>query len=398
MGLFRSAAVDASQHRLEGHVVLLPRIPHSFLCAFLVAWTTAVAVFLTQASYSRRATVSGWLEPASGAVRVYPSSEGRLSQWLVRDGDTVVRGQPLAVINGGRVLDDGQRLEAVLLAEYQDQITVLERQLARETALLSVRQNDLRRQLAVRTRELAVMGRQIDTLEARAALLKRRRARHEEQQLVLASQRQAIEIDQARGLAQRQELAGRLSRLPGQSANTLDRLRLQRSELSQAVARLRGNRAQVIEAPLTGRVSNIALRPGQKARYETPILTLIPRDSPLVAQLLVPVRAAGFLEPGQDLTIRYDAFPYQKYGMQRGRVIHVADSATLPGEHQALPFRVSEPVYRLTARPDQSSLLRHGETVALKAGMTLSADIVLERRSLLEWLLEPLLMAGSRLT
>jgi membrane fusion protein len=118
MGLFRQQAVDAHRDRLHGHVILLPRLPHTALCLFLLLWVALLVVFLTQTTYSRKETVLGWLEPESGVVRIYPQGEGKLAQLLVKNGDTVISGQPLAIINGDRVLPGGDHLETLLLEEY----------------------------------------------------------------------------------------------------------------------------------------------------------------------------------------------------------------------------------------------------------------------------------------
>ena len=414
MGLFRRAAVAAQRERLEGSVVLLPRFPHLLLCLCLLTWVSAALLFLTEASYSRRATVRGWLEPSTGMVRVYPQSEGRLARLLVSDGDMVVAGQPLAVVNGDRILADGRHLEALLLEEYQNQKAALERQLAREESLLSSRRQALQQRIESGRRELAALDTQLETLAARAELLNRRRGRHEslaesghitpaelddlrEQALVLASERHSLAAQLIRNRAGEAELAGELARLPGEVGNAMDRLRLQLSDLSQEIARLRGNRAYAVQAPLSGRINNIGLQPGQKARYDTPLLTLVPAGAPLVARLLVPIHAAGFIESGQPLAIRYDAFPYQKYGLQPGRVVKVSASATLPGDHAQLPLPLNEPAFRVTARPEHAVIQAHGERLALKSGMTFSADVMLERRSLLQWLLEPLYSLRGRL-
>ena len=94
------------------------------------------------------------------------------------------------------------------------------------------------------------------------------------------------------------------------------------------------------------------------------------------------------------VNIRFDAFPYQKFGMQRARVLEISRSVLAPRE--AGDPRGSEPVYRVRAAIEKQSVEAFGQQVFLKPGMQFSADVVLERRSLLEWLLEPLLVRGRR--
>lgn len=415
MGLFRQEAQRAQRERLQGQVVLLPRWPHAAVATFLLLWVVAATVFLDRASYSRRETVRGWLEPAAGVIRVYPQSEGRLASMLVKSGDTVSAGQTLAIINGDRILRGGENLETLLLIEYQSQAEILRRQLRRANSLATARREELRLRLASGESELEQLDAQLDAVDRRLALATIRQHRHKqlaaagylnqatlddlyERTLVLESEKRNLGLQRLRQESRLQDLAASLARLPQEAGNEADRLRLELSSVAQKIARLRGNRAHLVQAPRAGRVGMLGITEGQEARYGKPILTLLPTESPLVARLLVPVRAGGFLAQGQQLAIRYDAYPFQKYGVHGGRLVSIADSATLPTEQVYLPLAINEPVFRTTARLASSRIYAHGEQLPLKAGMTLSADIILERRSILQWLLEPLYSLRGRLT
>ncbi len=415
MGLFRQEAIDAQRHRLQGQVVLLPRWPHALLSALLLLWLVALMAFLTQASYSRKETVRGWLEPADGMVRIFPQAEGRVAQLLVAEGDLVIKGQPVAIINGDRILEDGAHLEAVLLEEYQARKAAMERQFAREAVLAELRNGELLARIGDAKATLGQLDNQATTLAQRIAIGEQRLARHrsladaghltaseleqlQEQQLLLTGERQELGVQRLQQASLLKQLRAERQRLPEETRNAEDRLRIALGELSAEIARLRGNRAHVLVAPLDGQVSSIGFAEGQRAKYEQPLMTLLPKGSPLEATLLVPVRAAGFLEAGQALHIRYDAFPYQKFGLQAGEIVEVTAGTVLPSDQANLPLRISEPVFRVTALPTAHTVPAYGRQFDLKPGMTLSADIVLEQRSLLQWLLEPLHSLRGRMT
>lgn len=91
----------------------------------------------------------------------------------------------------------------------------------------------------------------------------------------------------------------------------------------------------------------------------------------------------------------YDAFPYQKFGVGRAKVVKIARSPTSP-EELPLDLQAKESQYRLLAALDDQQMRAYGKALALTPGMRLKADLVLERRSLLDWLLEPLLAAKRR--
>lgn len=94
--------------------------------------------------------------------------------------------------------------------------------------------------------------------------------------------------------------------------------------------------------------------------------------------------------------MRYDAFPYQRFGLYKGEVTQYSKSILLPNE-VSTPVPVNEPVYQVHVKLASQAVSAYGAEVPLQSGMLLSADIVLEQRSLLNWLFEPILSLRGRL-
>ncbi|QIB65706.1 HlyD family secretion protein [Kineobactrum salinum] len=414
MNLFRRQAIQAAADRLHGEVICIPRLSHGLLCGLLLLWLVLAGVFLTQASYARKETVPGWLEPKEGVVRVYAQREGRVARLLVKDGERVARDQPLVVINGDRILQDGQHLEDVLLEEYDQQKQALLRRLARANEITARQIQDIVQRTRSAKTELHWLDRQLQTLERRRELVGRRLARQQqlaeqghvplseleplrEQAMALESEYQALSRSRAQQQAALRSLELQQTLRTQEAADGIDNLNFSLSEVSQEIAQLRGERAYVLNASRAGLVTNLQIREGQWTRYNLPLMTLVPDQVQLTAQLLVPVSASGFIGPGQQLNLRFDAFPYQKFGSYTGEVRAVSDAVLLPGEIQDPLVDVREPAYQVTATLDAPGVTAYGRAVPLKSGMTLSADISLEQRSILQWLLEPLYSLRGRL-
>ena len=113
-----------------------------------------------------------------------------------------------------------------------------------------------------------------------------------------------------------------------------------------------------------------------------PASAAVPR---LQAQLLIPGRAIGFIEPGDRILLRYRAFPYQTFGHQVGRVASISPNAIAP----AGATRGAERVYRVLVDLQQQAVTARGKYTPLRPGMLLDADILGERRRLYEWILKP---------
>ncbi|BDT56839.1 hypothetical protein MasN3_03330 [Massilia varians] len=118
--------------------------------------------------------------------------------------------------------------------------------------------------------------------------------------------------------------------------------------------------------------------------------------------MYVPSRAVGFIKPGMTALLRYQAFPYQKFGQHAARVREVATTSVrpeeLPTSAAAMPgASQSEPVYRVRLELDQQTVRAYGTAMPLRSGMLVDASVMLERRKLYEWVLEPVFSISGRL-
>jgi membrane fusion protein len=178
------------------------------------------------------------------------------------------------------------------------------------------------------------------------------------------------------------------------------------AQLEQERAEAEARREIVVVAPHDGTVTAIHAVLGAKADAGTPLLSIVPPASRLEAHLYAPSRAIGFVRAGQRVQLRYQAFPYQRFGHYEGVVAGVSRAALSPAE---LPAQLAgltsvtgaaagaaEPLYRITVNLASQTVTAYGAKNALQPGMTLEADVALERRRLFEWVLDPLYAVTGR--
>ena len=168
-------------------------------------------------------------------------------------------------------------------------------------------------------------------------------------------------------------------------------------------------REAVITAPQAGTVTALTVNRGQVVQPGQTLAAIIPhsadaRTSALQAHLFAPSRTAGFVQPGQEVWLRYAAYPYQKFGMAKGSIETVSRTPINPqdlptGQSQALlaAAQSNEPMYRITVALERQVIRTYDEVQPLKAGMTLEADVVQEHQRIWQWMLDPVL-AGSGLS
>jgi membrane fusion protein len=324
----------------------------------------------------------------------------------VTEGQFVEEGAPLLTVQVGETDSQGGDVDGAVLQALTRQRAALLEQIMLEqgrTAEESTRLHDA----------VVGLGGEITALQAQFAEQHLRSAVAEEQitkvrELVAKGYISEVEFERRRDnyLAQRQNeaaLVGQivekqsdasqqdhaLEELPGQLAARLSVLRGAAADLDARLAETSGRRAYELRAPVAGRVSALQARVGLVADPTVPQLAIVPAGSLLEAELLVPARAIGFLAPGQTVRLAYEAFPYQRFGLHRGRVQNVSATLLRPAEIVG-PIAISDPSYRVTVTLDQQSIEAFGRAFPLGADMTLKANIVFDRRSLLDWVLDPI--------
>ena len=147
-----------------------------------------------------------------------------------------------------------------------------------------------------------------------------------------------------------------------------------------------------LKAPQTGIVKDLATRtPGTVVAPGTILLTLVPHDEPLVAEVWVSNSDAGFVGPTQKARLKLSAYPFQKYGMLDGVVKQVSADAHDKGEGSGTMAKAAhDAAYRALIDLDADHLSITGQQLKLVPGMLVSAEIHLGTRSVLEYLLSPI--------
>lgn len=151
-----------------------------------------------------------------------------------------------------------------------------------------------------------------------------------------------------------------------------------------------------VASPVAGRLAMAMAKPDQVLRPGAVVGVVIPSNTKLEAELYLPSRAAGSVRPGQAVTLHYQAFPYQKFGAGDGIVRTVSLVAAAPSDISNPAMRFQEPMYRARVELGRDFIMTYGKKTPLLPGMLINADVVIDRRSLLEWVLDPLYAVGRR--
>lgn len=405
--LFRPEALEAQRQPALGNIQI--NTPPGFWTVSLlaVAFLAVGACYVYFGYYTRRATVDGMLVPVAGLVTLSATGAGLVQQVDVREGEEVARGDVLVKFDNPVDSTAFGNTGALITADLDSERDGLRQDLRTQKSLAASQAVSVRALIASLRAQLAEIGGQLALQRAEAegmsALLKRITplsregyvSVYELQQQENATFNAELQLKELRTkrltiLQQLSQATQQLRQIPLTLAAQQNDTRNKLAQVEQALAQNEAQRAWVLRAPRAGVVSSLLIKPGQAVTAGEPLLTVLPAGSGLQAQLLVPSSSIGFVQAGERVVLRYQAFPYQKFGLYFGVVGQVSRSALSPLEvTELMGGQSSEPLYRVLVRLDRQWVLAYGRMIALRPGMALQAEVLLDRRRLIEWVLEP---------
>lgn len=296
--------------------------------------------------------------------------------------------------------DDPPQLAQEIAAQYQANRNALEAALAEERSRLIKARQDMAAAEQVRKKLEEVLPHYRKQDQAYEKLVKdgfagvlmgsdKKRERMEKEQ-ELQTQGFLIESAKANILQSEKKLTQIDSDYRRQLHAERNDVRGQFDKLSQEVAKQTYRQSLLeLKAPQDGVIKDLATHTaGTVVQPGTILLTLVPKDETLRAEVWITNEDIGFVREGQPVKLKFSAFPFQKYGMLEGTVEHVsADSADSNSTGQN---RKPEPLlYKALVRLKQMALIMDGQHFALSPGMQTTAEIWLGDRTVMEYLLSP---------
>jgi len=419
-------------------VIERPVSPTARLTAkVMMAGVATLALWLTIGQTEIVASAPGRIVPAGQVQLVQPAQAGIVRRILVHDGDHVTKGQPLVLLDPTvSTAEAAQAAKAWEAAAFEVARTravidsldgkgfsfvapegVDPAAIPAQRALASARLAEVEAAIAAAASGGAVARADIAAAQAEVAkinkslpLLDQQIAANEEllakgyvsklkvmemrrQRIAEAGNRDAAIAAIARARAQAsgaatstgKSRADMRAQLYTDLVKAMSDADLRREEMVKAQQK---SSQQALRAPVTGTVGQLALHTeGGVVEPAKPIMTVVPSNERLIAEVRLLNRDAGFVSPGQRVSVKLDAFPFSRYGMVSGRVLSISPDA--------VDDEKMGPVYIVRVALERTTIDRGDRAVPITPGMTATADIVTGTRSYLSYLTSPVLEAGS---
>ena len=430
--LFRSEVTTSLSQQGMGSIRLARQTSSWLVCGVAIVISAAFLAFIFIGSVTKKAHVTGILVPTQGSVGINAASAGVLVRNIIDEGQHVHAGQPLFELSTERQGSNGEL--TVLIAQQlatrahsleaeqrlrSDQYREKKLALTQRLQALDAERSQLAQEmdLAGRRQHLAQQSLgKYETLQASGYVSSAQTQQKQEDLIDLSARLSNLRRTEMQLRASRQDVEAELAAQATSLASDQAQFQQGKAVLQQEVAENSNRKSFLITAPQDGVITTITYQPGQAIGTGQVLATLVREQDAaagaapaLEVQLYAPSRTAGFVAPGQTVLLRYQAFPYQKFGLQKGVVTDVSRTPFAPSElpqntastilsnaqQNLLGFNSNEALYRIKVRPEKQHIEVYGHPQVLKPGMTLEADILQDSRKLWEWIAEPLLAMRS---
>jgi membrane fusion protein len=373
--------------------------------AILFVLLLALFASLYALDYTKKERVRGVLLPSKGMISIIANTDSYLSKINIKSGDRVTEGQILGTLKNPKILtlggDLGQsRLESIdlkigfLEEELNNVITIQEKDrsvnlirqasLSNEIASLESRKVIAKETLDIHKEELDRTSSISDEGYISTAGLNRAKVEYYSDKTALV----VLDGDIEKFKSNISELKESLQLKDAEHEIKISGIKSESESLKNSKKEIQIENEYSIVASVNGKVSSVNFMEGESVRKNEMLLTIIPDGSELLVKLYLPSSSAGLVQLGQVIRVRFSALPHQRFGLASGVINHIDSS--LSSQDNGLGSDGSLSYYKALASIDRSSFSLNGNEIFLKPGMNLEADILIEKRSILEWVLSPL--------
>jgi membrane fusion protein len=417
--LFRKEFIDHKEASFVGKVIITTPLTFKFLVFIFGIIGIIIIIFVFHYDFTKKVKVMGQLLPENGLIKIYSSQSGNLKNIFIKENELVKKNQNILEISNSLFLKNNNFYDSIYM-ESKSRGILISTEIQKIKIIYDYKIKGLENDIINIQKNITSTHYMIENIKQKIDIslksYERFRELYKENAVSLedfeAKKNSTIDLkNQLSTLSNeytslQQSLSNKKIEIDiakNQKNNDISQLKRQLSSIEQEKIQNKINSSSFIQSPIDGKVSAININKGQTVDINRILVTIIPKNKKLICLLYLQSNAIGFVKPGADISIRYLAFPYQKFGLAKAKVISISESPipyqelnTL-GVIPLLNVTTNEPMYIIKASIEKQSITAYGNEIPLKSGMLLEADINLDTRKIYEWILEPLYTVSGKI-
>ncbi|KMJ44281.1 colicin V secretion protein CvaA [Xenorhabdus khoisanae] len=412
--LFRKEAIESKKSKWIGEALLIAKIPAWVICVVSSIFLVILFLFITFGSYTRRINAYGEVITNPHPINIFSSQQGFISQEFVNVGDFVKQGQKIYQVDFNQITESGK-----ISTNTKNS---LKNQLMQINNIIESLQDD-----------------KYITLESLKEQKKQYEASQEESKVIVDNARKGVEfakenmenykLYQKRGLITKDQFnsygysyyqqqniyqnlysqyisdALKITNLNSEIIlrqtdfdKQISQYKIQRDDLQRKLTEMAANGALLITSPINGRIESLGFTVGQTITLNDILAQVIPYNikSNYYLILWVPNSSLPYISKGDAINIRYDAFPFEKFGQFSGQIDNISyipASAQEMSHYRSSPINKagekSESYYKVLVTLDKNQFDYNGRKLNLSNGMKAQSTFFLEKRPLYQWMFSP---------
>lgn len=411
--VFRKAALDNRKMKWRGKALLLPGIPLWLIISGSFLFLTAFLVFILTGSYTRRVGVTGEITTNPRAVTVSSGVQGFITRQYVNEGQIIRKGDPVYSIDtsratAGGVVSDNQRREIEQQLQYIRDMTLRLRDNKATTLASLEKQKSLYAQAQLRSagiieraqEGIRIMKRNMDNYHHyRERGLINKDQWLNQTALYYSQQNSLLGLSgqNEQNILQIISLESQILTQAAEFDNRIYQLELQQSELMKELVTNEAGSGIIVRALTDGRVDSLGVTVGQMVNPGDTLLQILPENIRQYWLVLwVPDDALPYLNVGDAVNIRYEAFPAEKFGQFAATIQVISKTPASPqemmtyaGAPKISQMPQSIPFYKVIVRPEKQLIAYDGRELSLQNGMKADTTLFLEKRKIYQWMVSP---------
>lgn len=358
-----------------------------------------IILFMSFSEYTQKRNVNGIVYPDKGIIRIKSKQSGTLSALYIKSGDYIKSGENLLAIdasssthyfknNEKSYREMFLKLSSISSRETQDNITSLE-----------VKKKLTEKQIIQTKNSIAIMERQVRLLNA---------AIHSQQVLfskILDAYKKRYVSDIEKNNAEMRlidkkmqlqslnnEIAtkdGQIISLEKELEDTIDRIKNIRNENKKesidSIIKMYGiasDSESILRAPSAGKIAEIVDKIGSFVNAGDTILTVIPEGSVNQIVAFISPEFIGEIKKGTKVALKYDSYPYQRFGFEHGIIIDISRVPLQPEDiYTNFGLKVENACYRIVIEITEKK-----KRINIIPGMSLKVDIPTRKASIIKWM------------
>jgi membrane fusion protein len=412
--IFRQEALAHRKAQWLGKAMLTGGVPAVAVVMFCVLSVMAILALLVCGMYTRRINVQAEVITQPHTIQLFAQQQGIISEQFVQAAQRVHKGQHLYQIDLGRITRSGNVSDNAVEAVQQEisQIAAMMGKLAadktatlasleKQYSQLAVTQKTSAQQLNNAREAMETMRQTMQNYEAylqEGLVTKEQVSAHRgqfyQQQSAYQTLVTQVNQQQAELIKFKNDIATRSSGFDSQMSQYSN----QRSELQKQLNEAHASGTLYVDSPAEGRLAATTVTTGQMVGAGDLLVQIVPiTESAYQLAVWVPNDGVPYIAVNDVVRIRYDAFPFEKFGQFSGKIIALAN---VPSTAQEMSLstnapRDGQPYYKAVVQLDKQQFLYRDKALQLSGGLKAQVTLFLETRPLYQWMLAPFYDLGK---